>query len=209
MHTQRLGDDVLHAPARVQTGVGVLENHLHAPTQGLGIRTGQGLRQIVTVKEGIDQTLAKKLVKEIKDAKLIFETVWNDLVEDVGRDHLRFPKEIILLGGAPGAGKGTNTEFIARARGLTCPPIVMSALLDSPEARKLKDAGKTAAEAQAASNTIKETLRKDERIAHYIGQFIDAQVEKAWTELGGAAFPPKQKAQAEPVKLKASALAAR
>jgi glyoxylase-like metal-dependent hydrolase (beta-lactamase superfamily II) len=77
------------------------------------------------------------------------------------------------------------------------------------EVKKLKDAGKTAAEAQAAANTIKETLRKDERIAHYIGQFIDAQVEKAWTELGGAAFPPKQKAQAEPVKLKASALAAR
>ena len=31
-----------------------------------------------------------------------------------------FPKEIILLGGAPGAGKGTNTAFIAKARSLTC-----------------------------------------------------------------------------------------
>lgn len=32
--------------------------------------SGNSLRQIATVKEGIDQTLAKKLVKEIKDAKL-------------------------------------------------------------------------------------------------------------------------------------------
>jgi len=31
---------------------------------------------------------------------------------DFGRENLRFPKEIILLGGAPGAGKGTNTAFI-------------------------------------------------------------------------------------------------
>ena len=56
-------------------------------------------------------------------------------------ENLRFPKEIILLGGAPGAGKGTNTRFIAKTRGLTCGPIVISALLDSPEARRLKDAG--------------------------------------------------------------------
>jgi hypothetical protein len=49
---------------------------------------------------------------EIKDAQLIFDAVWQDLEADVGREKLRFPKEIILLGGAPGAGKGTNTAFI-------------------------------------------------------------------------------------------------
>src|ERR1041385_8043880 len=58
---------------------------------------------------------------EIKDAQLIFESVWQDLEADFGHENLRFPKEIILLGGAPGAGKGTNTAFIARTRGLTCP----------------------------------------------------------------------------------------
>ena len=67
---------------------------------------------------------------EIKDAQLIFGAVWQELEADIGRENLRFPKEIILLGGAPGAGKGTNTAFIARARGLTCPPIVISALLE-------------------------------------------------------------------------------
>jgi adenylate kinase len=78
---------------------------------------------------------------EIKDAQVIFEAVWKSLEMDVGRENLRFPKEIILLGGAPGAGKGTNTAFIARARGLTCPPIVISALLNTPEARRIKNAG--------------------------------------------------------------------
>ena len=74
---------------------------------------------------------------EIKDAQLIFGAVWQDLEADFGRENLRFPKEIILLGGAPGAGKGTNTAFIAKIRGLTCGPVVMSSLLDSPEARRL------------------------------------------------------------------------
>ena len=40
---------------------------------------------------------------EIKDAQLIFNAVWNDLEEEFGVENLRFPKEIILLGGAPGA----------------------------------------------------------------------------------------------------------
>ncbi len=78
---------------------------------------------------------------EIKDAQLIFDTVWDALEEARGREHLRFPKELILLGGAPGSGKGTQTQFIMRVRGLTCPPIVMSALLNMPEAQRIKDAG--------------------------------------------------------------------
>lgn len=78
---------------------------------------------------------------EIKDAAVIFNTVWKHLEEDVGHENLRFPKELILLGGAPGAGKGTQTRFIMQARGLTTQGIVISSLLDSPEARRIKDAG--------------------------------------------------------------------
>lgn len=78
---------------------------------------------------------------EIKDAQLIFNHVWKQLEADYGRENLRFPKELILLGGAPGAGKGTNTDFIRKLRGITAEPIVVSALLDSPEAQKLKSQG--------------------------------------------------------------------
>ena len=48
--------------------------------------------------------------------------------------------QILIFLGPPGAGKGTNTAFILKARGLTCPPIVVRALLDSPEAQRLKNA---------------------------------------------------------------------
>ncbi len=78
---------------------------------------------------------------EIKDAHLIFSSVWTALEAELGRPALRFPKEIILLGGAPGSGKGTNTDFILKARGLTCEPIVVSALLATPEAKRIKDSG--------------------------------------------------------------------
>ncbi len=78
---------------------------------------------------------------EIKDAQLIFKRVWDELENDVGRENLHFPKELILLGGAPGSGKGTNTAFIRKIRGITSPPIVISELLNSPEAKKIKADG--------------------------------------------------------------------
>ena len=70
---------------------------------------------------------------EVKDAHLIFNSVWNQLVGELGPEGMRFPRELILLGGAPGAGKGTNTPFILQSRGLTCDPIVISSLLDNEE----------------------------------------------------------------------------
>jgi adenylate kinase len=84
---------------------------------------------------------SKILDLEVKDARLIFEPVWEVLAEEVGLENLRFPKEMILLGGAPGAGKGTQTRFISETRGLTCPPIVVSELLTTPEMEKIKAQG--------------------------------------------------------------------
>jgi len=88
-----------------------------------------------------DRPGSRILDLEVKDARLIFTPTWEGLEEEVGRENLRFPKEIILLGGAPGAGKGTQTQFISDARGLTCPPIVISDLLTTPEMEKIKAQG--------------------------------------------------------------------
>src|ERR1700759_1407511 len=96
---------------------------------------------------------------EIKDAQLIFTSVWQDLEADFGRENLRFPKELILLGGAPGAGKGTNTAFIAKTRGLTCPPIVMSSLLDTPEMKRIKDAGHMIGDREVLSVLLRQLLK--------------------------------------------------
>lgn len=106
---------------------------------------------------------------EIKDARVIFQSVWQDLEADYGHEYLRFPKEIILLGGAPGAGKGTNTAFIAKARSLTCAPIVMSALLDSPEATALKDAGHMVGDREVVGLLLRELLRPE----YHDGVIID------------------------------------
>jgi len=98
---------------------------------------------------------------EIKDAQLIFNSVWAELEAERGRENMRFPKEIILLGGAPGAGKGTNTAFIAKVRGLTCEPIVMSALLDSAEAKALKDSGNMVGDREVVSLLLRALLKPE------------------------------------------------
>ena len=78
---------------------------------------------------------------EVKDAQLIFNSVWKELEFEFGKLNLRFPKELILLGGAPGAGKGTNTDFIRQVRDIAEEPIVVSELLNSPEANAIKAQG--------------------------------------------------------------------
>ena len=78
---------------------------------------------------------------EVKDAQIIFNSIWSALIDEIGQDNIRFPKEIFWLNGAPGAGKGTNTDFIMEYRNLTAPPIVVSSLLNSSEAIEKKDAG--------------------------------------------------------------------
>ncbi len=98
---------------------------------------------------------------EVKDAQLIFQTVWQELEEEIGKENLRFPKEIILLGGAPGAGKGTNTPFILHTRGLTCQPLVVSNLLTSPEAQRIKDAGGMVGDRQVMGILLRKLLDKE------------------------------------------------
>ncbi len=114
---------------------------------------------------------------EIKDAHLIFTAVWQDLEADFGRENLRFPKEIILLGGAPGAGKGTNTAFITLTRGLTCPPVVISALLDSPEARALKNAGNMVGDREVVGLLLRQLLRTEYRDGVILDGFPRTKVQ--------------------------------
>jgi len=105
-----------------------------------------------------DQPVSKLVDLEVKDARVIFNPTWDALEEEFGREKLRFPKEIILLGGAPGAGKGTQTQFICDARGLTCPPIVMSELLTTPEMEKIKAQGGMVGDKEVLSVLLRKLL---------------------------------------------------
>ncbi len=114
---------------------------------------------------------------EIKDAQLIFNTIWAELEQEKGPENLRFPKEIILLGGAPGSGKGTHTRFIQKARGLTCPSIIVSSLLNSPESKKIKDSGGMVGDREVIGIILRKLLEKDYRDGAILDGFPRTKVQ--------------------------------
>jgi adenylate kinase len=114
---------------------------------------------------------------EIKDAQLIFNRVWKGLEKELGRENLLFPKELILLGGAPGSGKGTNTAFICRVRGITAAPIVISQLLDSPEARTIKAGGGMVGDEEVLRLLLHELLKPQFRESAVLDGFPRTTVQ--------------------------------
>jgi len=76
-------------------------------------------------------------------AREIFEECWGRLVASVGgKDNICVPREIVWLNGAPGAGKGANTNFILRTRGFTLRPIECSSLFrNDPEVKSTINSG--------------------------------------------------------------------
>jgi adenylate kinase len=100
---------------------------------------------------------------EIKDAQIIFRAVWESMLAEIGKESLRFPKELILLGGAPGSGKGTQTQFICNLRGLTCPPIVISSLLNTPQAEAIKAQGGMVGDREVIGIVFREMLKPEYR----------------------------------------------
>lgn len=114
---------------------------------------------------------------EVKDAHVIFTTVWNELLDEFGPENLRFSKELILLGGAPGSGKGTNTAFIAKVRGLTCPPIIVSSLLDTPQARMIKEKGGMVGDREVIGILFRKLLEPDYRDGCILDGFPRTRVQ--------------------------------
>ena len=114
---------------------------------------------------------------EIKDAQLIFNSVWGELEAELGRENLRFAKELILLGGAPGSGKGTQTQFILNARGLTCDSIVVSSLLTSPEAQKIKKQGGMVGDREVVGLVFRKLLDEDYRDGAVLDGFPRTKVQ--------------------------------
>ena len=114
---------------------------------------------------------------EIKDAQLIFSSVWKELEQEYGRENLHFPKELILLGGAPGAGKGTNTNFIRELRDITAAPIVVSALLDTPEARQIKARGGMVLDRDVVGILLRKLLEPDQQNGAILDGFPRTKVQ--------------------------------
>ena len=130
-----------------------------------------------------DRPGSKLVDLEVKDARIIFTPIWDILQEEVGRENLRFPKEIILLGGAPGSGKGTQTQFISDTRGLTCPPIVISDLLTTPEMEKIKAQGGMVGDKEVLSVLLRHLLDETYRDGVILDGFPRTPVQVEFLKL--------------------------
>jgi glyoxylase-like metal-dependent hydrolase (beta-lactamase superfamily II) len=64
------------------------------------------------------------------------------------------------------------------------------------QGRMLYDAHKSPSDAQAEVERIRKLVERNSRIKKYVGEFFAAQLEKAYTEAGGRAFPMKAGAEA-------------
>ena len=95
---------------------------------------------------------------QVRSARRLFNSIWQNLIRLYGKHSLRFPREFIWLNGAPGAGKGTQTRFIMDLRQFTHGPIVVSDLLTSPGAQKIKAAGGLVGDAEVLDLVLRELL---------------------------------------------------
>lgn len=114
---------------------------------------------------------------EIKDAALIFNSVWKKLLAQHGEENMSFPKEIFWLNGAPGSGKGTNTRFIMDTRSITADPIVVSSLLKTPAARELIDRGKLVGDREVTEMVFDELLKPENQKGVIVDGYPRTQVQ--------------------------------
>ncbi len=114
---------------------------------------------------------------EVKDAQLIFNSVWKRLEAEYGRENLHFPRELILLGGAPGAGKGTNSDFIREVRDISSKPIVVSQLLSSPEAEAIKSRGGMVGDREVVGILFRELLKPEHRTGAILDGYPRTKVQ--------------------------------
>jgi len=114
---------------------------------------------------------------EIKDAQLIFGAIWRQLEGELGRNRMRFPRELILLGGAPGAGKGPNSDFIRKVRGIDAPAIVVSQLLDTPEARAVKARGGMVGDREVIGILFRKLLEPEQQNGALLDGFPRTKVQ--------------------------------
>ncbi len=77
----------------------------------------------------------------VAEGQALFSAIWAELEKDIGLDRLCFPRHVVWLNGAPGAGKGTNTPLLMEELKIKAPPVVTSDLLTSPECQAIKARG--------------------------------------------------------------------
>jgi adenylate kinase len=87
-------------------------------------------------------------------SRSLFEQAWlNQIEKRGGADKMNFPREMIFLTGAPGAGKGTQIGTVLRERDLQH-SIEVSSLFKTPAFEAMKSTGKLLSDADVISVVI-------------------------------------------------------
>ncbi|KAG0004436.1 hypothetical protein BGZ79_009299 [Entomortierella chlamydospora] len=135
----------------------------------------------VTQEESLNDALSKEKqenrVSEIRDAKLIFNQAFKNVQDVIGKENMKFPKEIIWLMGAPGSGKGTHTPAILRSRGITNPPISMSSLLATPECQEQINKGLMVSDGKVVENLLFALLDCEPEVGVLVDGFPRSEIQ--------------------------------
>jgi len=102
----------------------------------------------------------------VMDPAMIFQASWRRLVMQRGggdETAIRLPREILFLGGAPGAGKGTMTPYIMWERGIEAEPVVISSLLQSPAAKRIIEEGGLVSDTEVFAMLLDELSQPNQR----------------------------------------------
>lgn len=112
-------------------------------------------------------------------AEVIFRKAMHMVEAKFGRSEMVFPKDIMWLAGAPGAGKGTLTPHIMELRALTLAPIEVSSLLTSPELVAKKERGELVSDEDVLASLLEALIErtKTDRFGVIVDGFPRTQVQ--------------------------------
>lgn len=91
-------------------------------------------------------------------AQQLMADVWPQIEAACAGKPPVFPRQLVWLNGAPGAGKGTNTRIIMNILGIEKQPVVVSDLLSSPEFIKIKNSGALVGDKDVVGLLLKKLL---------------------------------------------------
>ena len=125
-----------------------------------------------------DSGVSSKNVKGDEDVSdRIYENTISKIRSEFGVRDLTFPKVVVFLNGAPGAGKGTNTLTVMQILGISNKPVEVSSLLTTPECERLKSDGKLIDDDIVIMQVVRELLKPENSSGIIIDGFPRSPVQ--------------------------------
>ena len=107
----------------------------------------------------------------------IYENTISKIRSEFGVQDIVFPKVVVFLNGAPGAGKGTNTLTVMQILGISNKPVEVSSLLITPECEMLKSDGKLIDDDIVIMQVVHELLKPENSSGIIIDGFPRSPVQ--------------------------------